>query len=204
MTDRVPSIVRRPCLTAAAAFVVFCVLAAVTCPLRASAGDKYIIVKKTGIDKTAEYVILGVDDAKQLQKDMALQAKDWKADEANKGVPFPSAKLGQPKFEVKDQLTNAEEAQKKLEAYVAHAEKQDGRDVKKSTKMTERDKKKEEEEADKARVVEAACGLVEEKLEELVAKEKEKAGGAKPAGDDAGAGGDDAPADPDKALRRAL
>jgi hypothetical protein len=164
---------------------------------RASALETFCVVKITDMDKKVEHKLMSPDEFKEEEarakaeaslfpKAEELAKKEWKADEANKSIPFPG-RLGPRKIEVVTRESSREKADKKLESLDAASERRQN-ETRKSGKMTEADKKKAEAADEKEKDLGRAYESVKAKLGELMTKAEEakvKPDEAKPKTDDA-------------------
>jgi hypothetical protein len=162
----------------------------------ASALETFCVVKITDMDKKVENKIMSPEEFKEEEarakaeaalfpKAEELAKKEWKADEANKSIPFPG-RLGPRKIEIVTRESNREKADKKLESLDAANERRQT-DTRKSGKMTEADKKRAEAADEKEKDLGRAYESVKAKLAELMTKAEEakvKPDEAKPKTDD--------------------
>lgn len=160
-------------------------------PLRGMA-EGYVIVKVQDMLKKTTTEMMTESEYKALEKTIQMEnrffqqavqiaAKEWRADELNKGTPFAGGRLMARKIVgTPERFSNQEKAQQKLTAI-------EDLESKKAFRAREKEagnKKSKEElakEYEKEAVVSSAAELVQAKLEELIsAKSAAPAGGAAP------------------------
>jgi hypothetical protein len=159
-----------------------------TAGMRAAAVDTFLVVKVAEMNRAVGYQVMtpaeykGLDARIQRESRLYTQAeqlamKEWKADEGNKGIPFPGGRLSARKATVVAQFSAREQADKKIESYKDIESRRQLQEMAASRNLTPQQKKLKEAEAEKERQVEQAAELVKAKLDELLAREEEKAGG---------------------------
>ncbi len=153
---------------------------------KVAAGDDYYLVKVTGSDRKVETLSMPGTEFKELEKTIKLEqkffqkavsqvAKEWRADELNKGIPFPGAKLS-PRVIAGSQKFSSQE---KAEEQLSKTEEQEAKRAEREAKKKQHRRKPKDGGA-KEKELERAAELVTAKVEELIAA---KAGGG--AGKDA-------------------
>lgn len=147
---------------------------------RLGAAEPYFLVKVQGLDRTTEMKVMSAADLKALEKTlvmekrlfpqaMAAAQKEWKADEMNKTVTFPSAKViprtlvGMPEKFLSQE--KADEALSRYEDRLARRRMKEDEALKGSAKKTKSDKEEQKE-----LVAIQAVELVRAKLDELLTK----------------------------------
>jgi hypothetical protein len=174
--------------------------------LRAAAGEPAVVVKIQDMMRASDYQVLSPAEYKDLQKDLQqeekffkkaeeLATKDWKQDELNKNIPFPTGRVfprkivGQPM-----QCASKQQAEDKLSAIRDADSKKAKREGDKLRDLEQKNpnaakalKEKETAEKEKELVLERAKDLIQKHLEELTGKPAEKGTfpEAKPAGEKA-------------------
>ena len=180
----------------------------------AVAAESFVVVRVSDMMREQTYQVMSNDEFKQFQKQVALEERnfpkalqvvgdEWRKDDMNKTIPFPSGRLsprkivGQPEpFDTRDK------ADKRVEQYQKRED--DKRLREKTANKKPVDKVMEAREADKVLQARRAADLIAAKLAELAggdAKAGDKAAADKPAADKPAA---DKPAADKKAAGAAL
>lgn len=151
------------------------------------AGDDFYLVKLINYDRKRETVMMSGEEYKTLIKNMKLEekyfakavadvAKEWRADEANKGIAFPAGRLTPrsilsfqkfPSQQKADQQLSRLQDQEAKKAERAAEQAKSNRNAKKTKSKSE-----EAKEAEAAR----AADLVKAKVEEYLAKAGQPSG----------------------------
>lgn len=182
----------------------------------ASAGETFYVVRVSDMMREQAYQVMGGDEFKQFQKQIALEERnfpkaltmvgdEWRKDEANKTVPFPGGRLsprkivGQPEpFDTRDKADKRVDQIQKRE---------DDKRLRDKTPKPPADKVKDAREADKVLQARRAADLIAAKLTELAggdAKTGDKPAADKPAADKPAAPAAAQPAADKKAAGAAL
>jgi hypothetical protein len=156
--------------------------------------ETYCVVKVSDFMKAETYEVMKAAEVRELNaqiqretkvfmKAEELVAREWKADELNKGTPFPGGRVSTRKAEIKGQFPSEEKARAMRETYQAREAKKADRenerliDLKKTNPTAAKELEKELSEArEKEVTVARAAAAVEAKIKDLLAKEDEKAG----------------------------
>ena len=166
------------------------VVMVVSFSLTVQAAEEFYLVKSKGLDKQVEMKVMSAAEYKELETTIKLQtkyvpaaiteaAKEWRADELNKGVPFPGNKVSAPLIISTAKFSSSEKATAELTKYEDMQAKKDEREAKKAkTKSKDQSAKEVKQESE----LRAAAELIKPKLEALIAKGG--AAGAKGAGAD--------------------
>jgi len=144
--------------------------------LTVQAADDYYLVKMKGLDKQTEMKVMSVAEFKELETTIKLEtkflptavaeaAKDWRADELNKGVPFPGNKVSAPMIITSTKFSSSEKANAELTKYEELQAKKEEREAKQPKSKDVASK-----EAKQASERRAAAELIKPKLEALIAK----------------------------------
>ena len=142
----------------------------------AVAGDEFYLVKISNYDRSRDVMTMSAADFKALEKTLKQEekyfakavadvAKDWRADELNKGIPFPGGRLVKRAIVTSQKFPTAEKADEQLTRH----EDQEARKAQRAAAKTKGAKVKkpvDPREEETARAVE----LVKTKIDEYVAK----------------------------------
>jgi hypothetical protein len=144
------------------------------------AAEPYFLVKVQGLDRTLEMKVMSAAEVKALEKTLVMEKrlfpqaiaaaqKEWKADELNKTVTFPAAKViprtivGMPEKYLSQE--KADEALARYEDRLARRRMKEEETLKGQSKKTKSDKDEQKE-----LVALQAVELVRAKLDELLTK----------------------------------
>lgn len=139
-----------------------------------AAGDDAYLVKIKGLDKTEQAQVMTVAEYKAFDatikveqklfsQAVATATKEWRADEFNKGIPFAGNKLMARRIISATKYPSSEKASDALTKYEDMQAKKEEREFKKKTSKSKEQLKLEGE-------IMTASGIVQKKLDELVAK----------------------------------
>ncbi|MEI8139663.1 MAG: hypothetical protein WCI03_07335 [bacterium] len=145
-----------------------------------AASEEFYFVKTKGLDKQIEVKTMSATEYKALEAVIKLEqkylpaavaeaAKEWRADELNKGTPFLGNRLTPRTILTSMKYSTSEKAEEALSKYEELQSKKEEREFKKN-KTKGKGKDKDNKDAD----LQAALDLVQPKLDALIAK----AGGA--------------------------
>lgn len=193
--------------------VVAGVVAGSVCAVMAEEGakvsDAAYIVKTMGMDRKIETVVMPEADYKALEntlkleqkyfsKAVSLAAKEWRADEANKGITFPGSMLKPRSIMVAQRFATAAKADEQMTKIEEQEAKKKERAAEKEKKMRRGAPLKKDSKRDDNLAL--AADLVKAKLGELVAGNgaEPAAAGAAPAAAKVEGGGADMGAKADK------
>ena len=154
------------------------ILVVVLTSLTVQAGDDFYLVKIKGLDKQTELKTMSGKDYKALEAAIKLEqkylpqavaeaAKEWRADEFNKGIPFGGNKLTPRSVMMATKYSSSEKAE---EALSKIEELQAKKDERESKKKTTKSKDKLSKEAKQENEIQAAVAVVQPKLDALIAK----------------------------------
>ena len=146
------------------------------------AGDEFYLIKIVNYDRKRDVMTMSAEEFKTLEKNLKYEekffpkavsdvAKDWRADELNKGIPFPGGRLSPRTVLAAQKFPSQEKADAQLSRY------QD-QEAKKAERAAEREKndrskvKKTKNKSDLAREEETtrAADLVKAKVGEYLVK----------------------------------
>jgi hypothetical protein len=171
------------------------------------AGDDAYLVKVAGFDRKAEWEAMSETDFKTLEKNIRLEqkyfskalelaAKEWRADELNKGVTFQGSRISPRAIMQKDKYASLDKASAVL------GRMQDQEAKKALGKKTGSSKKGKGTGAEMKEIqLDQAIALLKSKLDDLVAKAGGTANAVAPDAKDAKL---DNKADAKEAVKRAL
>jgi len=164
---------------------IFGMLAVVMASFTAQAGEEYYLVKIKGFDKQIEMTSMSATEYKALEAAVKLEqkyfmaavaeaAKEWRADELNKGVPFMGNKLTPRTIMMATKYSSSEKATEALSKIEEMQSKKDERDFKSKKRTTKpKDQIKQESE------IMTAAALVKTKLDAMISKAGGNAADAK-------------------------
>ncbi|MEI7881385.1 MAG: hypothetical protein WCI95_10985 [bacterium] len=153
--------------------------------VHAAAAEEYYIVKIKGLDKQLETTSMSAAEYKALDAAVKLEqkfftaavaeaAKEWRADELNKGVPFMGNKLAPRTIMMATKYSSSEKASEALTKIEEMQAKKEEREFK-SKKRTNKSKEQSQQESD----ILTAAALVKPKLDAMISKAGGNAADAK-------------------------
>jgi len=154
------------------------VMAIILTSLTVQAGDDFYIVKVKGLDKQTDMKTMSAKEYKALEEEIKLEqkylpvavaeaAKEWRADEFNKGIPFAGNKLVPRSIMMATKYSSSEKAEEALSKIEELQSKKGDRE---SKKKTTKSKDKLSKEAKQENDLMAAVAAVQPKLDALIAK----------------------------------
>jgi hypothetical protein len=144
------------------------------------AAEDYYLVKLMGSDRKVETLSMPSAEFKTFEKNIKLEqkyfakavsqvGKEWRADELNKGIPFPGAKLA-PRFIVGSQKFSSQE---KADEQLSKIEDQESKRLEREAKKKQNPRRKSKDSESKEKELARAADLVSARVEELIAAKTE-------------------------------
>ncbi len=135
-----------------------------------------LLVRVADLKREVTYVLMTPAEFKELEKETALRTrlfsramelaqKEWRADASLSKLPFPAGRLSPPVAQVMERPATREQAERRLRSLEEREADRREQDAKKAETAKEKERE---------RHVQRAFEMVQDKLNELIAREKKR------------------------------